>query len=61
MRLQHIGKAAHLIVQLPVGDALGLVGIITFPDNGNLIGSIGQMAIDLRDIGVVEVAMVKAN
>ena len=44
--LQHIGKAAHFIVQLPIGDTFGLLGIVTFPDDGDLVGARGQMAVD---------------
>ncbi len=44
--LQHIGEAAHLGVQLPVGDLLVVLGIVAFPDDGDLIAALLQVAVD---------------
>jgi hypothetical protein len=44
--LQHICETANVLVQLSVGDALGVVRVVPFPDNRGLIGTVGKMTID---------------
>ena len=44
-RLQDIGKAAHLAVQLAIGDVLVRRRIIAFPDDGNLLAARSEMAV----------------
>src|ERR1700683_2617150 len=43
---QHVGQAANVIVQLLVGDLLGVFRIVAFPEDGNLIGTRVQMTVD---------------
>ncbi len=42
---QGVAKAAHLFVQLAIGDAGVICRIIAFPDNGGLIAPGGQMPV----------------
>ena len=41
-------------MQFLIGDMLGFVGIVTFPDYSSLVGALGKMAVDAiqRDIGL---------
>ena len=43
---QHITEFADFLEQLLVGNVLVLIRLITFPDNGRLVGPFWQMAID---------------
>ncbi len=45
-RLEHIGQAADVFVQLTIGDGLAVGGIVTFPDDGCLVTAGGEVAID---------------
>ena len=53
VRLEDIGKAADFVVQLLVGDVLGIFGIVAFPDDRGLLGAFFEVAIDAieRDVG----------
>ena len=65
---QHVGEAADLVVQLLIGDVLGILRIVAFPDDRGLIAAAVQMAVDAvvgdvgravlepfdRDVGLVE-------
>ena len=44
--LEAIGKLADTRVQLAIGDRLGLVRVIPFPDDGDLIATLGEVAIE---------------
>lgn len=44
--LQQIGQAADLVVQLAVGDLLGLSRIVPLPDQRHLIAAPGEVAVD---------------
>jgi len=50
--LERVGHAAHLRVQLAIGDLLALRRIVAFPDDRDLVGAPGEMAIDAvrRDV-----------
>ena len=43
--LQDVGELADVFVQLPVGDFLVFLGVVTFPDDGDLIAAGRQMAV----------------
>ena len=43
---QHVGHAADLIVQLAIGDLLRVLGVVAFPDDGDLVAALGEMAVD---------------
>ena len=43
---QHIGKAADVGVEFAVGDFFGIVRVVTFPDDGHLIGAVFQMPVE---------------
>src|SRR5229473_4914749 len=43
---QDVGEFADFVVQLPIGDALGLRGIIALPDDGGLVAALVEMPID---------------
>ena len=43
---QDVGEPADLVVQLLIGDVLGLVGIVAFPDDRGLLGALRQMPVD---------------
>ena len=43
---KHVAQAAHGFVQLVVGDVLGVFGIVTFPDDGNLVAALGQVTVE---------------
>jgi hypothetical protein len=44
---------SHFVVQLAIGDLAVVLGIVAFPDDGDLVGALRQMAVDavLRDVG----------
>ena len=50
---QDVGHPAHLVVQLLIGDLLVVLGIVAFPDDRDLVGALGQMAVDavVGDVG----------
>ena len=50
---QNVGEAADLVVQLLIGDVLGIFRIVAFPDDGGLVASGVQMAVDavVGDVG----------
>ena len=52
VRLQHIGEAADLAMQLLIGDVLAVFGIIAFPDDRRLLGALRQVPVDAvgRDV-----------
>ena len=58
--LQHVGHAADFAVQLAVGDLLRFGRIVAFPDDGDLVGALGEVPVDAvgRDVqhAVVEPA-----
>ena len=43
---QNIRKATDFVIELLIRDLLDVIGVISFIDNGNLIGTSRQMAID---------------
>ena len=43
---QDVGEPADLVVQLLIGDVLGVVGIVALPDDGGLAGALGEMTVD---------------
>ena len=43
--LEHVGETAHPAVQLWVGDALVVLGVVTFPDNGDPMASLRELRI----------------
>ena len=45
-RLQDVGEAADLGVQLLVGELLVVLRIVAFPEDGGLVAAFGQMAVD---------------
>ena len=51
--LHHIGEPADMLVQLVVGDLLVVVGVVAFPDDGDLVAALLQMPVDaiVGDIG----------
>ena len=55
---QDVGQPAHLVVQLAIGDVLGLLGIVAFPDDRGLIGALGKMPVDAV-VGGVEHAVLE--
>ncbi len=44
--LQHIGEAADILMQFAIGDLLVDIGIVAFPDDGDLITTALQVAVD---------------
>ena len=53
MRLQHVGEAADLGVQLAVGDrAVDCVGVVALPDDRGLVAALGEVAVEAieRDV-----------
>src|SRR4029077_16918458 len=50
---QDVGEAAHLVVQLLVGDALVFLRVVAFPDDRGLVRPLRQMAVDavVGDVG----------
>ena len=50
---QHIGEKSDATRKLRIGDVGGLRGIVAFPDDGRLVGALGQMPIDaiVGDVG----------
>jgi hypothetical protein len=50
---QDVGEAAHLVVQLPIGDLLVFLGIVAFPDDRHLVAALGEMPVDavVGDVG----------
>ena len=55
---QHVGEAADLVVQLPIGDLLRLVRVVAFPDDRDLVAALGEMAVDAV-VGDVERAVLE--
>ncbi|MNZ57484.1 hypothetical protein D3C78_754650 [compost metagenome] len=57
---QRIGQAADLAVQFAVGDGLGILGVIAFPQQSGLFAASGQVAVDAVvadvELGAVEPA-----
>ncbi len=51
-RLQHVGQSADLVVQFAVADAGILARVVTFPDNGDLVAMLGQVAVNAVDADV---------
>ena len=49
---QSVGEPADGVGQLPVGDALLDVGLVSLPDDRHLVGPFRQMAVDTVDRGV---------
>src|SRR5579875_428779 len=45
-RLEHVGKTTDLGVELPIGEPLVILRIVAFPQDGRLVASLGEMAID---------------
>ena len=52
-RLEHIGEAADLVVQLAIGDLAVVLGIVAFPDDRDLVAALREMAVDavMGDVG----------
>ncbi|MCY1441434.1 hypothetical protein D9M71_577500 [compost metagenome] len=44
-----------MVVQLAVGDVRGFAGIVAFPDDGDLVGALFQVAVDAV-VGDVQLA-----
>ena len=57
-RLQQVGQAANLLVQLGIGDVLAVGGVVTLPDDGGLVRPRGQVPVDTVD-GHVQFAVGK--
>jgi hypothetical protein len=55
---QDIGELADLVMQLAIGDVLGLGWIIALPDDRGLLGTLGKMPIDAV-VGGVEDAVLE--
>src|SRR6185503_16955519 len=51
-RLQDVGKAADLGVQLLVGELLVVLRIVAFPEDGGLVTAFGQMTVNTVVAGV---------
>ncbi len=58
LRLQHIGEAADLGMQLLVGDGLGILGVVAFPDDRGLVAALREVPVDAI-IGEVETAILE--
>ena len=43
---QHVGEAANLVVQFPIGDFLRVLGIIAFPDDRDLVAAGVEVTVD---------------
>ena len=43
---QHVGEAAHLVVQLAIGDELRFRRVVTLPDDRHLVGAGGEVPVD---------------
>src|ERR671935_705563 len=55
---QDIGEFADFVVQLAIGDVLGLRGVVTLPDDRGLIGARGEVPVDAV-VGDVEDAVLE--
>ncbi len=51
-RLQHVGEAADLGVQLLIGELLVGLGVVAFPQERGLVAALGEMAVDAIVAGV---------
>ena len=56
--LQHIGEAADMRIELPVGDLAVVIRVVAFPDDGDLIAALLQMPVDAI-VGDVELAVLE--
>jgi hypothetical protein len=52
---QHVGDAADVVLQLPVGEPPVLPGLVLRPDDGRLVAPVGEMAVHAVE-GDVEAA-----
>src|SRR5690606_30545571 len=54
VRLQDVGEPADMLVKLAIGDLLVVVRIVAFPDDGDLIAALVEMAVDavVGDVGL---------
>ncbi len=57
-RLEHVGEAADLGVQLLVGELLVVLGVVAFPDDRGLLAALGEMPVDAV-VGDVELAVLE--
>ncbi len=60
-RLQDVGEAADILVQLGIADVALLVGAVAFPDDRRLVGTRRQMAVDAVVAGVERAVLVPAD
>ena len=44
--LEHVGEAADVLVQVLISDGLGVLGIVAFPDDRDLVAARGEMPVD---------------
>ena len=51
-RLHGVGQAADVLVQFLIGDLGVVLGVVAFPDDGDLIAALGQVPVDAVDRGV---------
>src|SRR5690625_3221225 len=49
---QQVGESAYFQVQLPVGNPLILRRVVSFPDDGYLVRTLGQMTVDAVDTDI---------
>ena len=54
---QDVGHPADFVVQLPVGDVLGLRGIVALPDDRGLVAALVEMAVDAVPGGVQDAVL----
>ena len=60
VRLQHIGEAADILVQLAIGDVLALARVVALPQDRGLVGARRQMPVDAV-VGGVERAVLDTS
>ncbi|MCY1530879.1 hypothetical protein D9M68_660860 [compost metagenome] len=53
--LEHVGQAGDMAVQLAIGDLRGFAGVVAFPDDGDLLAALLQVAVDAV-VGDVQLA-----
>src|SRR3954453_22686617 len=54
---QDVGHLADFVVQLAIGDVLGLRGIVTLPDDRGLVAALVEMAVDAVPGGVQDAVL----
>ena len=53
LRLQHVGEAADLRVEVAIGDRPRVLGVVAFPKDRDLVALVGEVSVDAvrRDVG----------